>query len=302
MPNTLAHIAVNGIASRTLGLSADPRWIYAGAVLPDIPWIMNRLVDADRLGLDPVSVRSYFIIQSSLLFCLLLSICGASLSRRFRQTFFALALGSFLHLLLDALQTKWGNGVIFFAPIDWGPVNFGLFWPDSIPAFILTAVGLVFFFAMIPQLWRAQHDSAASLRPRFVTLLSSAGVYFLLPLVFIGGPIEADAHFLGTIRDKSARVGKYIELDRARCATTDDTTTVRLFTGEPVRVLGIPEQCDSAASIQGKFVSGDTIEADAVHLQTTWFRDSASYVGLSLILTWWLFDLRGFCRRREKLP
>ena len=302
VPNTLAHIAVNGIASRTLGLSAGLRWIYAGAVLPDIPWIMNRLINADTLGLDPVSVRSYFIIQSSLIFCLLLSICGASLSRRFRNTFLALGLGSFLHLLLDAMQTKWGNGVILFAPLDWNPVNFGLFWPNSIPAFMLTGAGLVFFFGMAPQLWRGQPESAASCRPRISTLLSSAGVYFLLPLVFIGGPIEANAHFLGTIRDKTERVGKYIELDRALCMTTGDTTSVRLFTGESVHVLGIPEQCDSAASIRGVFVAQTTIQADDVHLQSTWFRDGASYVGLSLIMIWWLLDMGRFLRQRKKLP
>ena len=47
-----------------------------------------------------------------------------------------------LHLVLDALQTKWGSGVHFFAPVSWTSTNWGLFWPESIVTYGLTTLGV----------------------------------------------------------------------------------------------------------------------------------------------------------------
>jgi hypothetical protein len=54
-----------------------------------------------------------------------------------------LALGSFLHLLLDALQTKLANEVHVFAPVSWDLLIFRLFWPEDVPTLALTRFGLL---------------------------------------------------------------------------------------------------------------------------------------------------------------
>ena len=46
MPNTLGHLGVQGFATRCLYKDAHLGWVYVGCVLPDFPWIVQRLVMA----------------------------------------------------------------------------------------------------------------------------------------------------------------------------------------------------------------------------------------------------------------
>lgn len=301
MPNTLAHIAVNGIATRGLGISTDMKWIYAGVLLPDVPWILSRLTGGQLLELDPVEFRSYCIVQSSLLFCLVLALSGAALSRRPQATFGILALGSLLHLLLDAAQTKWANGVCLFAPISWSPVNFGWFWPESAMTYLLTGTGIMVFLATLRPVRIRERLALRSLRLRSLVLVSSIAIYFLLPVAFIHGPIQADAHFLRTIEAGSDRVGKHMALDRARCELDDGVVSVRLVTNEPVRLIGIPANCDAPISVKGTFVSKDVITVDVIHYHSSWFRDWASYIGIGLIFGYWLWSAFGRSSDRSRL-
>ena len=81
--------------------------------------------------------RFYFV------YCLSLAL--ATISKHFWRTLIILSINSLLHLLLDATQIKWANGVHFFAPFNWQLANFNLFWPESIPTYILTFFGLIYF-------------------------------------------------------------------------------------------------------------------------------------------------------------
>jgi hypothetical protein len=106
MPNTLAHIGLQTPLTK-LGLKTAPlQWIALGCVIPDIPWILQRIF---RLipTLDPVSLRMYAVFQASLLSCCVLSLAFALLTRRTGFVFLVLSLNSLCHLLLDACQKKW---------------------------------------------------------------------------------------------------------------------------------------------------------------------------------------------------
>ena len=124
---------------------ADPKWIFVGCIIPDVPWILQRIVrpvitDPDLL----YDLRLYTIAQASLICCLLLCGAFAVLSANPGRIFAILSLNSCFHLLLDAFQTKWGNGVHLLAPLRWEAVNFGLFWPESPVTVALTAFGAVY--------------------------------------------------------------------------------------------------------------------------------------------------------------
>nr|MBS0019700.1 hypothetical protein [Gammaproteobacteria bacterium] len=124
MPNTIAHFGLQGAASRLLFGTVDPRWIMVGCVIPDAPWIAQRVVHAAAPGFDPYSLRLYFVAQASLLSSLVLCAACAVLTRTPRVLFFLLGFNVLAHLLLDACQTKWGNGVAIAAPISWSLWNF----------------------------------------------------------------------------------------------------------------------------------------------------------------------------------
>src|SRR5688500_1748825 len=52
--------------------------------------------------------------------------------------FCILVLNVVVHLLLDASQTKWASGVLFFVPLTWTLHNWGWFWPESLITVLCT--------------------------------------------------------------------------------------------------------------------------------------------------------------------
>ncbi len=65
MPNTLAHLGVQGLTTRSLLKDADYKWIYLGCIIPDLPWILQRIVMYVYPGIDPYDLRLFVIIQST---------------------------------------------------------------------------------------------------------------------------------------------------------------------------------------------------------------------------------------------
>lgn len=127
MPNTLAHVGAQGMATHEVLRDADPRWMYLGCVIPDLPWILQRILLVAVPGVDPYAPQAYLVVQASLFGGLLVCTAAALLTDRFWQTCVILGGNAALHLVLDALQTKWGSGVHFFAPVSWTSTNWGLF-------------------------------------------------------------------------------------------------------------------------------------------------------------------------------
>ncbi|MDR4503215.1 MAG: hypothetical protein MRK01_00300 [Candidatus Scalindua sp.] len=214
MPNTLAHLGLQGLTSRTFLKDADYKWIYIGCIVPDLAWILQRVTKFGFSGTDPYDLRLYVIIQSSFCFCLLLSAAIAALSLNYWKTFVILAFNSFLHLFLDACETKWANGVHFLAPFNWHLLNFSFFWPESLPTYLLTIFGLGYL------VWNWRRAAAIPINItwcsalRLFALITLILAYFGLPFFLLDGPGEADNHFVKTLRNRSERPGRQIELDR----------------------------------------------------------------------------------------
>ncbi|MEL6524039.1 MAG: hypothetical protein AAFQ66_23885, partial [Pseudomonadota bacterium] len=114
MPATLGHLGVQALITRSVLRGADVKWIWLGCVVPDLPWILQRFLKF--LDVSPYDLRLHAIIQSSLLFCVVASALFALFSRSFGRAFGILVGSAALHLLIDALQIKWANGVVLFGP------------------------------------------------------------------------------------------------------------------------------------------------------------------------------------------
>lgn len=301
MPNTLAHIGLNSLVTRSLARDADLKWIYLGCVLPDLPWIFQRAV---RGAADPqylYDLRLYAIAQASLLLCLILAACLACLSTRNRQVFAILASGSVFHLVLDALQTKWANGVHLFAPLSWEILNFELFWPEGIPSLMLTLFGLIYYISA----WRRVPPGPFDLAlPRGRTLFLCIGclvAYLLLPWAFMPAVEAADSHYVGTLRKAETRAEKYVEFDRIKYRRVVGEGALITWAGEKLAVQGLDLRESGSVSIRGQFVDQKTVQVSAVHLHPSSLRDMSSYVGLGLVLLAWirpLWSLRGIGSRR----
>jgi len=290
MPNALAHFGVQGLTTRFFLRDSDVKWIYLGCILPDLPWIMQRFVRYLFPRVDVYDLRLYAVVQASFLFCLLLGLALAALSTRFWRTFAILGLNAFLHLVLDAFQIKWANGVHFLAPISWRMTNFGMFWPESLTNRVLTLFGLSFvlvywwsgFRRPVCMNWRSVR--------RLTTLIALVSVYFLLPILLLRGPEEADNHFVRTLRNRNERTGRYVEIDRRHYFPTTRGGVLRTFAGEELNMEGIELDHPAIVSIRGTFISEDRVQVEEYHVHS-WIRDGASYLGLLLLFILWVSSL-----------
>jgi len=300
LPNTLAHLGLQGLATRGVVRNADPRWIFLGAIIPDFPAIMKRVVTAIVPGVNPLDLRAYSIAQSSLMSCLLLAAALAGFSEKPKRAFVILALNSVLHLLLDAIQIKWGNGVNLIAPLSWEPLNFGLFWPDSWPTYVITVWGLVYVVAISRRFkgigvgLRWPQGRAAML----VTVL--LGVYLAFPFSQFSAIEAADAHSIATIR--SPCEGCDVAFDRVYYSRAVDGDVLRTWANREHLVRG--EQLDHSAtvSVRGVFQDSSAIFIEDLHEHTGLPRDLASYMGLVLVLWVWGRAVRKPVRQQGREP
>jgi len=292
VPNTLAHIGIQGLASRRIVRGADARWIFLGCLLPDVPWILQRLVRLAVPGADPYDLRLYAIVQGTLAFSLLLALALALLATSPGRSFLLLGLNALLHLLLDACQVKWANGAHLLAPFDWRLTNFGLFWPESVPTVALTLLGAIVAVAFRRTRGRGEgaRRPAPAWRPAAwrVTLAAVLiALYLGLPPRLFDGPLSTDSHYVATLRARAERPGRAIEVDRGHFVPGPGGGRFITFAGEAIGVEGVDEREPAIVSIRGRFVAPDRIRVDAYHVHSP-LRDVASYIGLAIVALYWV--------------
>ena len=288
MPNTLAHIGLQTPLTNLALQTAPLQWIALGCIIPDIPWILQR---AFRLipTLDPVSLRLYAAFQASLLSCCILSLAFALLTRRTGFVFLILFLNSLFHLLLDACQKKWGNGVNLLAPFSWHTSNFAFFWPEDSINYVLLAAGIIVCIVYGPKAVKNDLFLQKPDKIKVTCLTFALIVYILGPVFFIDAAYNADIHFSRTIIDKSQQATKRIEIDRGRYNI--QTKTIATYADDALSLNNPPEIKGTSLSIKGVFDQKNSITITEYH-EHTMNRDYASYAGLFFTLFLWLFSIK----------
>lgn len=295
MPNTLAHLGIQALVTRAVIQQAEIKWIWAACVIPDLPWILQRVVRASIPGISPYDLRLYAIAQASLLMCLVFSAALALCSVRPGRVFVILGLGCVLHLLLDAAQTKWANGIHLFAPLSWELLNFGLFWPEDWLTTALTGIGLG--YALYAWL-RLPGEDEDLRRPRGLRLAAAAALclaYAVLPLALMKGAQTADNHYVATLENVEARPGQPIGFDRNRITLGADGAWIVAWTSERFAAIGTLPDHSIQASVIGRFEDSGTVRITAYHRHPDGLRDLAAYLGLALVLAWWRHCLLRRC-------
>ena len=287
MPNTLAHLGAQGVLNHLVKRDIDPKLVGLGCLLPDVPWILKRLVTGLELSSDPYTTRLYFIAQASLFITLCLCGALAFLSQKPREVFLILSINVCLHLLLDGLQKKLANGVHFFAPISWDLWNVGWFWPEGLPTYILTGCGLLYLMWK----WTAAVNKPVPFAPKsFFNIglsLSMLLLYFVLPFVFLEGPRQADNHFVRTLEEKDTRTGKPIEFDRRSYIKASSEYVVDSFGGEKITVANPLLDHSATISGWGTFATQNKVTFQEIHEHAGGLRDASSILGILLLIAMW---------------
>jgi hypothetical protein len=291
MPNTLAHLGAQTFASRALFRQSDLRWIAVGCVVPDVPWILLRAVRATGAGFDPYDLRLYAIVQSSLLLAAVACAALAALSRTPWRVLALLLVNVVLHLALDALELKWGNGVVVEAPFGWTVRSLDLLAPESPVILGLSLLGLAVLIAAARRAPAGEPSWARwPRRPALVAALLA--LYLATPLAFLDAAEAAGAHHIDVLRPPAPRAGKAVALYGV--ALREDASgarSVRTFAGEALRVEGLAAAAEpGVVSLRGRFVDEQTVRVEALHRHWPRIREAASLLGLGGVA--WLL-LRG---------
>ncbi len=183
MPNILAHCGVQGVLSHALIKDASPAWITVGCLIPDLPWIFVRIASEFIPHAWSYDLRLYAIVQATLGLSLVLSAGIALFSPRPTLVFRILALNVILHLLLDASQIKWANGVHFFAPFSWTLHNWGWFWPESLTTILCTVLGVIYLLWATRRPRRPTQAPTSSPTIRVTLGIACIAAYALLPFL-----------------------------------------------------------------------------------------------------------------------
>ncbi len=285
MPNTLVHFAVQGAASRRAWPRLDARWIYLGCLLPDLPWILRRAVVAFGLPVDAFDLRLYTMALASLAGTLLLCAALAFLTASARTVFVVLGANALLHLLLDATELKFGNGVHLAAPFSWRMTSFDLVPGESLVYMVLAAAGALL---VAWELTRPRNAIVGFVRSPLRLAASAAflAAYLAFPLPFLGAIQASDSYSVKTLREVDARPGRTVRVDRTAYHATPDGGVVHLWTGEDVRATGERPAHDATVSLEGTFLAPDVLRVDRlfVHRHN---RDWSSYVALVMLALLW---------------
>ena len=294
MPNTFAHLGVQTVITRSCIRSADIKWIGIGCVIPDIPWILQRIIGQFIPAIDALDLRIYCMIQASFSMCLIFALALAVLTSKPGKIFFIISVNCLFHLLLDAMQTKWANGVHFLAPFDWRLVQLQLFWPEANITLVLTGIGVIALFVYGWLDRNRQITFSVNYFRSFMAALLML-IYLLVPFMFFAGPIKADNHYVQTLRNIEERQGKEIGFDR--CRFEKNSSTIRVFTKEEFTVTGALPKKSGSISLIGEFSDQQSIAIKQLY-EHTGARDFYSYLGLLSVLALWITS---FVRKRVSI-
>lgn len=251
-------------------------WVIIACIIPDLPWVELKLLLATHT-FNPYDLRLYCTAQASLLFCLILAGGLCLWTHNSIKIFLILGINSLLHLLLDSLQIKWGNGVNIISPFNWELFHLDIFWPEFSGTIILSAVGFMYLLYNWNRLQANTPLYKASGKTKHVAGSLFIALYFLGPLYFMNQLDDADTYFIQTMRNINERTGKPIKLDRAHYNAT--THEVKIYSGEKIKITGELPQESGRVSFSGFFQDSNTITSKAFHEHSN-YRDLASFIGL----------------------
>jgi hypothetical protein len=285
VPNTLVHFAVQGAASRGLWRRLDPRFIYLGCLLPDVPWILRRAVVGFGFPVDVFDLRLYTMALASLAGTLVLGAALAVTTAAPRVVFAVLGANALLHLLLDATELKFGNGVHLAAPFSWRMTSFELL-PGESPVYLVLAAAGALLVAW--ELTRPRHAIVGFVPtpPRLVASAALLATYLAFPLPFLGAVEASGSYSVKTLREVAARPGRTVSLDRTAFLATPAGGLIQLWTDERVRAKGALPARDATVSLHGTFLAPDVLRVDRL-FEHRHDRDWPSYVALVLLAALW---------------
>jgi len=256
-------------------------WVIIACIIPDLPWIvLTCLLPLEVF--NPYDLRLYCTAQASLLLCLFFSAALAFCTKQTGKIFTVLAVNCLFHLVLDALEIKWGNGVHLIAPFSWTMLHNGTLWPEHPLTLGFSLLGFLYLLGN----WRSCVAFSTQLqlpgRAKAAIGLLFFICYLLAPLFFLHQLEEANTYNIHTLRMKDQRPGKAIEFDRVHYFA--EQQTLQTFAGERIMVIGSQPEKSGRVSFRGHFLTPTSFASSSHHYHRDQ-RDLATLLGLFMTCT-----------------
>ena len=302
MPNTLGHIGVQGFISAGVFRKTDLKWVLLGCILPDIPWIIRRMIIGTGLSVSLYDLQLFAIVQGSLFGTIFLAIAVSTLSKNFKRAFIILVLNAILHLFLDSLQVKWGSGVHLLAPFDWKMLSFDLFWPESTASIIMTVAGVLFIAYACIKIPATSSDLIFPKGFSLVVFSIAALAYLWVPKALLSMPERADNQYIRTLKQVDERPDRFIEFERRPFFNKDGKCFIRTIADEELVIRNGDQNCAGLYSARAVFLNSNEIRVIDLHRHWNQYRDILTYAGLLFIGIYWISSLWSQYTDNQRLP
>jgi hypothetical protein len=187
---------------------------------------------------------------------------------------------AWFHLLLDACQTRYGNGVAFLYPASWHTYNFELFGPeDHIGlAFLAISTGVV-----LHSFWKGLPPLPLR-RPSWRGALMLGGGFVLMPLITWHEALEANVFNMAFVYSPSTFEGKEIGFERNRLISSTPAR-LRTWYGRELVLDGVPDDAmpGDSVSLCGTYRAG-TLEVERFHVHWPHRHTTPSLIALALLV------------------
>lgn len=288
MPNTLAHLGIGALVTRSLVRDADIKWIYLGCIIPDIPWISLRFLEVFYPSLYNYDMVLYSTVQASLLFCIFISFVVSSFSNHYWRILTILVLGSILHLILDAFQIKWGNGVHFFIPFNWSITHFDLFQIESYPTYLITFISFIYVLYTFKKASLSTIDTIWPSKSRLSVSVFFLLIYIIWPFYLIDDAEGVNTRSIKVLRGAEGRIGKEVLFDRMSYVYRPEDKGQLIHWKGKSYLEGIDLKESATLSVRGSYISEDTIQVKDYKVHINGLRSSASLLGLLSVFIVWI--------------
>jgi hypothetical protein len=275
--------------TRALFKTADPRWICLGLLIPDLPWILQRVLLSIPIDIPPYAIRAYVVGMSAPLMCSILSAAIASLFKKWREVFSILLFGSMVHLLLDAVQEKGGLGIPLAYPFYFETFSYPLFSMNGWISVSITFIGLLttLYILLKPRNYfpfpKWTHE-----KHRLILCGILVWGYLTIPAMFLEATIRSNVHDTGVISGLLNRTGASVHFDRAHFTPGVVSSIKNSTMPSAVEVVGIDLNAPALVSGKAIFVSENTLEMQSYEAHPRYARFSYTMVGLLAIIAIWI--------------
>jgi hypothetical protein len=284
LPSLMVHYGTTLLAGWPVRHQSVTTALLLGATWPDVPWMALRVLDLWSPDELRIPLRLYAQAFHTPLMCLWGGLIFACFMQRPRPQALAFIGAAWFHLVLDAFQTRYGNGVALLYPFSWRVYDFELFWPDGTIGLILLAMSTA---VVLHAFWKGLEPLHLR-RPSWLRVTALTLGYLLMPLATWHAAFDANVFNALFIYFPSALEGKEVGFER-NALVSSKPPRLRTWYDHHLALDQVPDEArpGDVVSLRGTYGEGQ-LKVRQFHIHSLDLHSTPSIVAfVMLVLAFW---------------